>query len=362
MVTATLIYFITNSVYSARVVTHIDSIDISKYVILRMGEPGTGKSSSACYDSVAMADKVWRKLQFKYWFIKNKIEKIYSGTHIKHTVLGKDKKGNLIIHYERVYTGSQDKIERAVEIVESYEFYKEHPEIIPCLYSSIPVEDEQGRTSLQFTADHLLQKENLLSYGVAFLDEIGSMLPPQLSNQKIEVIDLSFRFIRQFHEFHLISTEQDGKAVVISARRVTAENKRMIAQKHILKPVLLTKIYNKLEERIIEKEINPTPTKVALMKAFKSYIDSIGFRKFTYIDNGNLQFQASEGMKEPVKSKVQTFITPPHLNCKYDDRTFKNLNKAKNQASNPVKWNGLVLQEKELKKLFNREVLSRAYK
>lgn len=362
MLVPSTIFFLTNMVYSARVISHIDNIDISKYVILRMGEPGTGKSSSACNDSYVMAEKIKKKLYLKYWLIKNKIDKIYSGTHIEHKVLGKDNKGNPIIYYYRVYTSSQEKIERTVEIVESYEFYQEHPEVIPCLYSSIPVQDDQGRTSLQFTADHLLQKEKLLSYGVAFLDEIGSMLPPQLSNQKIEVVDLSFRFTRQFHEFHLISTEQDGKAVVISARRVTAENRRMTGQKHILKPFILNKICTKLEEVVVEKDINPTPIKVALLSTLRNYVNSVGFRKFSFIDSGNLQFQSAGVGNEPVKNKVQTFITQPHLSCNYDDRTFKNLDKAKNQAPNPVRWNGLVLSREELNKLFNREILSRAYK
>lgn len=362
MLTASTIYYVTNTCYSIRVTTHIDNIDISKYVILRMGEPGAGKSSSACHDSYAMAEKVYKKLCFKYWLIKNKISKIYSGTHIEHKVLG-IQNGQLVIHYERVYTGNKDKIERTIEIIEAYEYYKDHPEVIPCLYSSIPVQDEQGRNSLQFTANHLLQKENLLSYGVAFLDEIGSMLPPQLSNQKIETIDLSFRFIRQFHDFHIISTEQDGKAVVISARRVTAENKRMLKQKHILKPMFLNWLCNKLEDRVVEKDIKPTQIKVGLLTALRKYVNSVGFRRFSYIDNGNLQFQG-EGNPDNClgKTKVQTFVTPPNLNCFYDDRTFKNLNKAKNQASNPIKWNGLVLSEKELNNLFNREILSKAYK
>lgn len=364
ILTASIVFFIANITYSARIVTHIDNIDLRKYVILRMGEPGTGKSSSACYDAVIMANKLWKKLRFKFWLISKKIMKIYSGTHIEHKVIGKTETGKPIIAYERVYASPKirTKIKRTVEIVEAYEYYQEHiNEVIPCLYSTIPVEDELGRYSLQITASHLLQEEKLLSYSVGILEEIGSMLPTQLSSSKIEVLDLFFRFVRQFSEFHLISTEQDGKAVVISARRVTAENKRMTGQKHILKPILLTKLCDRLEQRYVDKDKEPTAVRTWFIKNLRAYVDSVGYRKFTYVDNGNLETVGSE-KDIGEKGKEQSFIAPPHLNCTYDDRTFENLNKAKDLAANPVIWNGLTIEEPELKKIFNKKILSKAYK
>lgn len=350
----TSIYLIINLINIFRVMSHYDMVELFKYVILRMGEPGSGKSSSGIYDALILAEKLWKKLKFEFWCIKNRIAKIYSGTHLEHKVVGLDENKMPIVEYTRIYTGNKDKIKHAVEVVEAYEYYSEH-KCIPCLWGDIPI-FKNGVACSKFTADHLLQKRRVLYLGVAFLDEIGSMLPPELSNSKIRAIDLMFRFTRQYKEFRIISTEQDGKATLISARRVTAENKRMLQQKHILKPIVLNWLSSLLETKFVSKE--PTDRKVNFITNLKTYVNNVGFRKFKYSDYGNLQV----GNKGGSGSKTKSFLAPPSLNCEYDDRTFKNLYECKDDAPNVEQFESLVLSEEEVRELFNEEIINRAYK
>lgn len=350
----TLIYFVSNEFYELSVISHSENLSMSKYVVLRMGEPGAGKSSSGIYDSIEIADKLWKNLQFEYWKLENKITRIYSGTHLEHKVIGLDKKGFPIVEYERKYTGDEVKIRHVVEVVEAYEFYSEN-NCIPCFWSNIPIFKDR-KPACKFTADHLLQKSKLLYKGVAFLDEIGSMLPPELSNNKIQLIDHMFRFTRQYKDFRLVSTEQDGNATLISARRVTAENKKMIEQKHVLKPYLLDWIVSWLEEFIQNYE--PTDTKVKIISDLRTYVNSVGFRKFKYEDYGNLEV----GNKGQIGSRVKSFVLPPNLNCFYDDRTFRNLYACQYQSACVETFKTPVLSEDEIKKLFNQEIINRAYK
>lgn len=350
----TAVYFIINLVSIFRLLAHYDMLDLAKYVILRMGEPGTGKSSSGIYDAVIIAERLWKELKFEFWCLKNRISKIYSGTHLEHKVIGLTPDNKPIIEYTRIYTGKEDKIKHAIEVVEAYEYYSEH-ECIPCLFSNIPL-FKNGVPCNKFTADHLLQKEKLLYKSIAFVDEIGSMLPPELSNNKIQVIDLFFRFIRQFKDFRIISTEQDGAATLVSARRVTAENKQMIEQKHTLKPIILNWLIDYLETKFVTKK--PTDRKVNFIINLKAYVNNVGFRKFKYIDFSNLQV----GKKGGNGSRVKSFIAPPKLNCEYDNRTFKNLYKCANASANVEQFKRLVLNEEEIFKLFNRQIIERSYR
>ena len=352
----TTLIFITNLIFSLRITTHIENLDLSKYVILRMGEPGTGKSSSGIYDAVEIAEKIWEEIEYKYWLIKNKINEIFSGTHLRHRVLGYDEYGKPIIQYYRVYTTDKDKILSTVEIVESSEYYSEHSEVIPCLWSDIPIFDKKGRSVSIFTADHFLQKEKLISFGIAFIDEISALLPTKLSTDKIEEVDLMFKFTRHYRDFRLILTEQDGSASLISARRVTAENRKMIKQTHILKPLILSLIFRISKAIVIKKE--PTKNRVRYINQLNYYINSVGFRVYKYEDYGNLEV----GNKGEISSRRKSFVAPPRLNCTYSSRTFKNLYKAKDMALNVTQFENEVLSKEELEMLFNKDIQKRAYK
>lgn len=351
----TTLYFIINLINIFRVMSHDSLLDIFKYVILRMGEPGTGKSSSACYDSIVIAEKLWEDLQKDYWKIEYKINEIYAGTHLEHKVIGLTPGGKPIVEYTRIYTGDKDEIESAVEIIEAFEYYSENDNCIPCFWSNIPV-IKNGKMSNKFTIKHLMQEEKILYKGIAFIDEIGSMLPPELSNNKELVIDLMFRFIRHFKEFHFISTEQDGNCVLISSRRVTAENKQMIEQTHILKPTILNWVCTLLEKYLKTKK--STANKVKFITNFRTYVNAVGFRKFKYEDFGNLQV----GKKGKTLSRVRSFVLPPDLNCDYYNRTFRNLYKCKNKSANVGQFKSLVLSEEEIAELFSEKLMAKAYK
>ena len=165
-----------------------------------------------------------------------------------------------------------------------------------------------------------------------------------------------FKFTRHYRDFRLILTEQDGSASLISARRVTAENRKMIKQTHILKPLLLNFILKISKAMLIKKE--PTDTKVRYLTNLDYYVNSVGFRVYKYEDYGNLEV----GNKGEVSSRRKSFIAPPRLNCSYSSRTFKNLYKPKDQSLNVTQFDGEVLSREELEILFNKDIQKRAYK
>jgi hypothetical protein len=91
-------------------------LDLSKYVIVKCGAPGTGKSSSAFWQAVETAKKLWIELQDKYFLLLRDVKRV-------------EKRGELL----------GDKLKRDFkEVKAAYMFYKTNP-CVPCLWTNIPV-------------------------------------------------------------------------------------------------------------------------------------------------------------------------------------------------------------------------------
>lgn len=185
------------------------SLNDSACVVLKIGGPGSGKSSSAVFDALLKAQKMWAKLKYLYWLYKGRVEKWRE-------------------------SGNLTKLSEWQEIRDSYEFYAGN-NCIPCLWSNIPLESLQGERSNALTAEHLHQRKRLPAFSVLFIDEIGSVIDVELYRKRPYDLSNMFRFCRHFGQFIIIATEQSAENLFIDARRVVAYNMYMLSQTWVCK-------------------------------------------------------------------------------------------------------------------------------
>lgn len=315
-----LINYIWDVVYKIRIKLHIASINVDKSIIGRYGVPGSGKTSSLFFDMKIMADKMWQKIKETYIL--------------------------LVPYLNEIRFWSKQLREDAEEIIEAYNFYK-NSGTYPCLWSTVPAFVNGVPVNI-CTQDHLMQKKKMPYGACVILDEISVILPAELFRTKPIEIKEMCKFPRHFGDFHFGSTEQGEKNMLIDFRNSTAENKCMIEQKWVLKPLFLIWLYNKVIDHFVKK-LDSTGKGISkatanILQVFNKIIKSIGYRKYYYFDSGNENQQ--------VKSKTKTFILPPYLNVTYDSRAFKNGYRCKDKPLEVSKCNALRLSASELEKIF----------
>lgn len=322
----------------------------SNYIIIYQGEPGTGKSSFNTYSSFHLSKMAWKQLKIEY---------------------------ALLIPFEKEIMYGKDKIkkENLIEVKKAFEFWAKNEDSIPCLRTNFPVEDFKGRRSEILTKEHLEQKKPLLFRDVVIEDEFGSEF--MADNKRGESKNLASsdqsRFTRQWTETHIGGTEQDASNIAIDIRRCVAINRKMNYQKAILKPRLITFIYNCCCEGLIKKfnginAFNFEKKKAQAKAVSKLYIKILlfilrflkasGFRKYSYTDRANLQTGGNINLKEQViqtELKKGIAYVPSLLNCKYDDRAFRLAYRARNMEVKSNRWKSLVIDDEEILKHFMRD-------
>ena len=90
-----------------------------------------------------------------------------------------------------------------------------------------------------------------------------------------------------------------------------------------------------------------TKFKSSYFKALEQIINSIGYRKYTYI---------SALKNVVVENKVKSFILRPNLNIKYDSRSYKNVYRCKDAPLEKSSWTGLRLSNEEIKEVFKDDL------
>ncbi len=310
------------------------------------GQPGTGKSSSAIYNTNYLAAYNYRKLQVEYALLSPFARQIENGNDV-------------------------EKKRHWKEVKEAFEFWAKHPHLIPCLLSSVPLIDFKGRKALKLTQAHIEQKKKSPYLSVWFVDEIGMNNPADGKRGKNKNLNISNagRFIRHHFDGFWLNTDQDSGNIAIDLKRVVALNRTMLEQKPFLKPLILTKIYNFLCNRLIAKfkNINNKNFNYIVSKAravnkkyiqfllnFNLYIKASGFRIYRFIDKGNKI--NSNPLYKNEENKIKTQYVPSLLNCKYDDRCFANSYLAKDLEQEDEYFENLVLSERELKDLMNENL------
>ena len=308
-----IVIFIRYFIYLFRYWAHIWQIRWSnKSSQARGGSPGSGKSSSMYNDSIIKADMAWRTVCYEYFLLQHNILKV---------------KENRSAAWDRK------------AITECYNFYKKHPEYIPCLYTKPRnvIYDSYGRRSQICTLKHLEGNKKLLYRAVIAYDEIGQDLPAMTKfmddiNKDINLKEVAdfMRYLRHFGNFSIIFTEQDVSNMYIGNRRVTDENLLFIGQETVLRPTIFKDIqyFNvwligriQAKAKILSKGLSVLFARYFI--AFDNFISHIGFRKYKYKVIGNVD-------KSLVAEKKGSFILMPHLNCWYDNRANKYIYKAAN--------------------------------
>lgn len=306
------IQFIHWLICKIRVGAYNRSIDPTNYCILRCGEPGSGKSSSAVYTAIILAQKMWGELSYKYWL-------------------------NIAHEKEILKSHNNKKIEDWERVKKSYLYWKSHPEALPCLMSNIPLKID-GKTCVIATRAHLEQELPVPEFAVLFYDEVGSLVRVDegKKNKPLEIADF-YRWCRQFAEARLISTEQDKRNVYIDARRVTTENRYLRKQKAVLKPLLLTLAYKLVKEGILKRmSLKEAEEKSLRFYFFDCFFQALGFRKYQFKTFGSTESGSSE-----VEEKG-SFILPSLLNGEYDSRYFRSAYRARDL---PLELNNIWANE-----------------
>lgn len=314
--------FIADIICKIRVRVHIASIETNKYVVLRHGRPGGGKTSSLLFDLKVLSDLMWEDIQREYKLLKPYLKDI-------------------------PFWNTRQK-EDALEIIESYEFYQ-NSNTYPCLWTSVPAFVD-GVPTNRLTANHLMQRDRLPYGAVQMLDEVSLILPQELfRNKPIEISELC-KFPRHFGDFHIGTTEQGKDNLFKDLRNSSSENKCMVKQKWILKPRFLIWFYNKS----VDNKKKFTKTSATFFRILKQLINSIGYRRYTYYDTGT---------EDRVEiSKEKTFTLPSFLNISYDSRAFKNVYRCKDKPLIKSSWEHLRLSQREINDIFTKELQERKTK
>lgn len=314
--------FIADIVYKIRVKKHINSIESNKYVILRHGQPGGGKTSSLLFDLKILSDLMWQDIIREYKLLEP--------------------------YLEDISFWNQRQKEDAFEIIEAYEFYK-NSETYPCLWTSVPAFVDNIPTN-RLTANHLMQRDRLPFGSVCMLDEVSLILPQELfRNKPIEITELC-KFPRHLAELHIGTTEQGKDNMFKDLRNSSSENRCMVNQTWVLKPRLLIWFYNK----ILDNKKKFSKTDVIFFRGLKQLINSIGYRRYRYYDTGTED--------RVIISKEKTFILPSFLNITYDSRAFKNVYRCKDKPLLISSWEHLRLSQQEINEIFTKELQERKTK
>lgn len=281
-------------------------------VTIKIGQPGSGKSSSGGYDAVSVANKMWQELQYKYWEYKSLI-----GEWIKNN------------NYE--------KILEWYEIRDSYEYYMTN-DCVPCLWSNIPL-CVNGQYTSVLNFENASQNKRIPYYSVLFFDEVGSIFTVAMSKDKPMTVSDFFRLCRHFGDYKIFATEQDPENIFIDVRRVVASNIYMLSQTWTNKPLLLNLIYSllKLFALKFDKGNKILAKSLRFMRTAISYV---GARKYKYVEQQNTELQA---YKE--RERIKTYYLPTNLNYQYNDRTYKNLYLCKDKKIETEIFNTLTLPD-----------------
>lgn len=288
---------------------HNRNIDVNNVVSVRIGQPGSGKSSSAGYDAVITARKMWAELQYKYMLMRQHIS-------------------------ENITVGAVDKVLEWYEVRDSYDYWMTS-DCVPCLFANIPLM-VKGQNVSVLTYEHAAQIKKLPYHAVLYFDEVGSVFRTEMSTDKPLVVSDFFRLSRHFGDYRIICTEQDKLNIFIDVRRVVAENRYMLRQRWVNRPWLFILPYKLIRLLVRYTKGSRALSRVAMTA--NTIVKHIGQREYKYINQQNTELSYKK------KERIKTIYLPTMLNYQYDDRTFRNLYLAKHKDINTEIFDSLLLQ------------------
>ena len=289
-----------------------------------VGAPGVGKTFSASNFAVAIACQQWARLQSDYLL-----------------------QSCLINRW--IAEGNIDKIVAFRALEESYLFFKERESFaIPCLVSSVPLQDKCGRFSYKLTPDVALQLKRVPEYCVLFNDESGMTQGANTSRgASSEILDF-YRCIRHFGDFILINTEQGGDGNAKYIRKVTDYNIRLKRQETIMAPILaefrLEKRKARYFKRIAKGKYTEEKQRYIGEQLYyrEEYLKTIGFRIIPY------RFEMTEG--NAMDFEQGKYIFPRSGMANYESRAYRTMYKCRNQQLALPSWSSLLVDDQNVHK------------
>ena len=283
-----------------------------------VGAPGSGKTVTGGTVAITLAEQRWEQLQFDYF-----TESARKDYYIK--------------------TMNAEKLKRLQALKESYEFYeKQSAEYIPCLVTSIGMQDLQGRYSYTLTPEVYAQLRRVPEYSVLFNDESGREQGCNTSKNVSENVADFYRLNRHFGDFILINTEQgaDGNGKYI--RKCTDYNVRCYWQEWVLVPTKLQEKFALKKAEFYELKASGELTKeeeqYLLQELYydAKYIATIGFRKIKTRKEGTPE-QGALNAEDEYK------IIPSRTIYNYDERAYAELYECADEPLALSAWTSLTL-------------------
>lgn len=286
-----------------------------------IGPPGSGKSVSGGDVAVNVARRRWRELQIAYATEKWRVP-----------------------YYER--TGQTEKLEAFKALEESYLFFKANEDkAVPCLATSIGMKVGQ-RFAYKATPLFFTQHVRVAEYCVIFDDESGATKGSDTSKGASKRIKLFYRFVRHFGDFIIIMTEQNSAKNADYIRSCLDNNIYCYCQEWILEPKRLTKRVGKLADKVLSRMDRQTPSEssrqVRRLYYLNAYRKSIGWRRIRRKSEGN-----TERPSNVYRDSEETVYLPARPIFEYDERTYRNLYKARGECIRMEIWDRLSFREED---------------
>lgn len=299
------------------------------YLELNDGKLGAGKTALGVTLSFFKAKLSWTKLRLEIFFLK--------------------------FDYKRILkSNDKDKLLDLIYKFESYNYWASNPHLIPCLLSNIPIQ-YRGLRCAELTPDYIFQKKKVPYLSVLFYDEISTELESTTKSKQSSYSDAGTfcRFARQFGNFHLIATDQHRGSSNLAFRKCVGSNRFIESQEWVGYSRLLNRIYNHLEQYIVETyidkniEITKFNFRIRLFIFLSKFFKHNGFRKFTFSESGSTEAQSSR-----LKLKKKTFIIPADLFLiEYASEAFKLAYKPLSEKLDINAYDSLIIKREEV---FNR--------
>ncbi|MCM1289307.1 MAG: hypothetical protein NC132_01460 [Corallococcus sp.] len=286
--------------YSKRTLDLPEDISVSAATTEDFGGAGEGKTSSAVLKGVFEAEKLQHETEMTYNYMCS--------------------------NYKRWKKKSSWKLKNFNRIEQSVKFWREHPELIPYLASTVEIKLPNGQKSLLVTREHVEQLKWLpICFFVA--DEAGLLAPQDEYKDRSEAVVLFFRFVRHFG-FRGILCEQKKDGILINVRSVLGGTSLCLGQRNALLPYFLIDVIAFLK-RILPKVKN-SPRLGHVIEKLQNFSSCIGFRIWD-----KLYFKTMEFVQYKPPEQI-SFVCTNKMPCSYDDTAFSELYLAKDKPSEVV--------------------------
>lgn len=210
---------------------------------------------------------------------------------------------------------------------ESIDFYfSQNADKIPLIYSNINI-NYRGKTPFELRQKFFTMEERIYESNIKILSESDDVLPNTLSKERMRSenreysaanrIDQYLGLDRQYTNGTLLSDTHENGSIYKSVRDCQQVVYHLIRSNYIYTPRILTRLYEKQKNKILESEEKTTLKQRKRVKMLEKFIKQIGFTRIYYVKQ-----DGGEGIL--LKDKDLKFMTIPNqVPYSYDDRDMQ---------------------------------------